>query len=467
MGTTARERNRGGIPARARSAILPTGRRRAGVATALLAAALGAGGMVPADVGAQEATPDRIEKANITTEGAQSVGPAGIQPQWPEGSISADGSVVAFWSFAPDLVPGDVCCTTDVFVRDFDTGVTERVPGTQGVTDHFAVSPDGRYVAYGTWVGALVGGPPDDRRPWVAVYDRRTGQTRPAVELSDELSAVSAPLYLDSGYLSTVQQASDGSAPYQTTGHRPCDVARLRRVSLSDDGRWCATVIGDPNALPPADESGLVLQATTGPERTAILDDELTVDGEVPNGQLWPVAQSSTGRFLAFSSSASNHVEGDTNGFDDVFVADRDPDGNGDLDEQATLPVERISRAADGGDAGGGSQSAAISADGRFVVFNSWAPDLVVGDGNDITDLFRHDRARGETERITVAVDGGDPSGTILNYAISADGTRVAFDSWANDLVPEDTSWFDVFRWAEGDRAGGSSTGSTDHASTG
>src|SRR5262245_61019314 len=109
---------------------------------------------------------------------------------------------------------------------------------------------------------------------------------------------------------------------------------------------------------------------------------------------------SDDGRLIAFSSEADNLVPGDGNGVFDIFVRDR-----------LAQTTERVSVASDGSEANGGSFEPKISANGRFVAFSSVATNLVPGDGNATGDVFVHDRDTGETERVSRAIDGGDPDG--------------------------------------------------------
>src|ERR687892_5749 len=102
---------------------------------------------------------------------------------------------------------------------------------------------------------------------------------------------------------------------------------------------------------------------------------------------------SADGRFVAFASLATNLVPGDTNDSEDVFVRDR-----------ATGQTTRVSVASNGAQADDWSfPTPSISADGRFVAFTSFATNLVPGDTNGIDDVFVHDRATGETTRVSVA----------------------------------------------------------------
>src|SRR5207245_11479639 len=124
-------------------------------------------------------------------------------------------------------------------------------------------------------------------------------------------------------------------------------------------------------------------------------------DGTEGNDVSRGSALSADGRFLAFDSAAADLVAGDTNRVSDVFVHDRQ-----------TGTTERVSVASDGAQGNGSSGllsfafPPALSADGRFVAFVSFATNLVAGDTNGATDVFVRDRQAGTTERVSVASDG-------------------------------------------------------------
>jgi Tol biopolymer transport system component len=156
-------------------------------------------------------------------------------------------------------------------------------------------------------------------------------------------------------------------------------------------------------------------------------------DGTQGNGRTgtyyFGLSISGDGRYVAFESDASNLVPGDTNNETDVFVHDRE-----------TGETTLVSGASDGTQGDDSSQAADISADGRYVAFDSGADNLVPGCRGSV---FVHDRETGETSCVSVASDGtpgygGTPS-------ISADGRYVAFESYDGDLVPGDTTGSDVF----------------------
>lgn len=141
---------------------------------------------------------------------------------------------------------------------------------------------------------------------------------------------------------------------------------------------------------------------------------------------------SADGQVVAFYSDATNLVAGDTNAQPDVFVRLR-----------AGNSTERVSVATDGTQGNGPSVNPSISADGRFVAFQSRASNLVSNDTNNAADIFVRDRANNTTERIC---DGTQPNRFSFTPSISADGRFVAFASAATNLVPDDTnSHLDIF----------------------
>jgi Tol biopolymer transport system component len=141
------------------------------------------------------------------------------------------------------------------------------------------------------------------------------------------------------------------------------------------------------------------------------------------------------GRYVAFRSSASNLVAGDTNAADDVFLHDR-----------LARTTERVSVSASGTQATGPSTEPAISGDGRYVAFRSSAANLVSGDTNEADDVFLRDRTSGTTTRVSVGPSAVQANAGSTAPAVSANGGVVAFESTASNLVAGDTnSASDVF----------------------
>ena len=113
----------------------------------------------------------------------------------------------------------------------------------------------------------------------------------------------------------------------------------------------------------------------------------------------------------------------------------------------ANAKTKRVSIKQGGGDANGESFASSISANGRFVAFNSDASDLIGNDGNRSTDVFVFDHKKKKTRRVSLKQGGGDTNGLSSGPSISADGRFVAFQSDASDLIGNDgNSKRDVFR---------------------
>lgn len=152
------------------------------------------------------------------------------------------------------------------------------------------------------------------------------------------------------------------------------------------------------------------------------------VGGPVSINNLRPPAISADDRFVAFTSSAAL-VSDDTNGLDDIYLYDR-----------TTRSLTRASTASDGSQGNAASLRPQLSGDGRYVVFDSAATNLVAGDTNGKLDVFRHDRVTGETLRISVSTAGAQGTGQSADAHISEDGNLVAFTSNAFELVANDAN---------------------------
>ena len=147
------------------------------------------------------------------------------------------------------------------------------------------------------------------------------------------------------------------------------------------------------------------------------------------------VAINADGRYVVFQSVANDLVPNDTNGSHDIFLRDRD-----------SGTTTRVSESSLGAQGNAGSLLPSISADGRYIAFQSTATNLVVGDTNAASDVFVHDRVTGATSRVSVSTNGTQGNNGSYVAAISADGMTVAFCSDASNLVSGDTNALrDVF----------------------
>lgn len=202
-----------------------------------------------------------------------------------------------------------------------------------------------------------------------------------------------------------------------------------KRPSISGDGRFVAFE-SDASNLVPNDTNAstdiFVKDRQTG-EVTRVSVDSAGLQADQGSGG---AAISSDGRFVAFVSDATNLVANDTNGATDVFVRDRQLG--------TTL---RVSVSSSGEQANAFSDfPLAISSEGRYVVFNSDATNLVANDTNGVTDVFLRDTQTGVTERVSIASDGSQANNSSSSPSVSANGQLVTFTSNASNLVSSDTN---------------------------
>lgn len=338
------------------------------------------------------------------------------------GSLSATGRFVVFTSQATNLVAGDTNGNSDVFLRDRQLGVTERISvssgGTQGNSfsgiekpaNH--CSPDGRFVVFESDSTNLVAGDTNGSRD-VFVRDRcsSNGTAVPGCTVSTVRVSVSSAGTQANGRTDSSSISADGNI-----------------VTFSGDSVTTNLVPGDTNAQRDVFVRNRLANTT---ERVSV-----SSAGTQANGLSNSSSISADGRFIAFYSEATNLVPGDGNGVADVFVRDR-----------TMGETRRVSVSSSGTEGDGAAQvieavhgAVQISADGRFVVFGSLASNLVPSDTNGAADVFVHDLLSGATSRASVASPGGAQGGGASGFtvAISSDGKFVAFESDATNLVPGD-----------------------------
>jgi Tol biopolymer transport system component len=309
--------------------------------------------------------------------------------------VSADGRFVAFVSQADNLVPNDSNGVADVFVRDRQSGTTERVSvsssGAQSdwPVDRPALSDDGRFVLFHaigtsnlTETMSASGG------TLAYLHDRQSGQTE------------------------VVSLLGDGEA---------AGLGSIEQSSISGDGRWIAFAAVNGSGLDPA----ILLR-----DRQTGSTSRIAAAPGVFSRPAMPKI-SRDGRFIAFTSFAADLVPDDTNAATDVFLHDR----------QAGTTV-RASLASGGGQIAGASTVAGLSDDGRYIAFSTTALDPVGEPGKIPVQLYLHDLQAGTTERISSSplTEPGDSNSQALFRPLSGDGRLVAFSSLASNLVAGDSN---------------------------
>ncbi|MBI1850899.1 MAG: PD40 domain-containing protein [Planctomycetes bacterium] len=318
-----------------------------------------------------------------------------------ETRISADGRFITFYSTSTNLVSPPTSGTRDVYVRDMATGVTTLVSSSatgvrgDGPSDNPYISADGRFVAFASLATNLVPGDTNGVKD-VFVRDLATGTT------------------------ARVSVDSFGTQSTGDTSEQP---------SISADGRFVAFISAAPN-LDPADTNGtadvFVHDSMTGAtERVSVNSAGEGANGTCLVTALTYTAVSADGRYVVFSSRASNLATGDTNGTADVFVRDR-----------YFGTTTRVSVDSAGGQGNGDCVHPAISQDGRFVAYATSANNLVAGDSNAAEDVFVCDRSTGIARRVSASVGGTQGDSFSNAPCMSANGELVGFTSSASTLVP-------------------------------
>lgn len=351
------------------------------------------------DVFVHDRLTSQTMRVSVATDGGQALS----RSERP--AISADGNHVAFYSGAWNLVPDDTNWEKDIFVHERETGTTARVnlasDGSQANDLSYlpGISADGRFVTYVSYADNLV---PDDINQCgdVFVRDRLLGETRRVSVASDGTEA---------------NALSEGKAI-------SCDGGSIAFQSYATN-----LVLGDTNDMADAFVHDLETGITT---RVSVAS-----DGSEADSHAHEPAVSCDGRYIAFSSSATNLVPDDTNGTSDIFVHDRE-----------THETTRVNLDSEGNETHGHAFHPSFSGNGRYVAFTSYADDVVIGDTNEVSDIFVHDRETGATVR--ASVDSNDNEGNWRSWhpSLSADGRYVAFTSEANNLVLYDTNQFeDIF----------------------
>lgn len=322
---------------------------------------------------------------------------------------------------------------------------------TDGASFTPAISADGRYVAFASAASTLVPGDTNGAED-VFVFDR--------VERTTERVSVSGP-------------GGEGDGP----SYDP---------AISADGRYVAftsaastLTAGDGNeeldVFVRDREKGVTVLASVGPQ------------GRMGDGPSVASSISGDGRLVAFESDADSLVPHDSNHTGDVFVHDlvtgatrvlsvagnglqtESPsfgpaisadgssvafesfsarlvpdDTNGALDvfvvDVPSGNIDRVSLSTDGGQANDRSYSPSISADGRIVAFASFANNVVADDTNGLLDVFLHRRDQKTTTRLSVGPDGAQGDGLSFAPVVSADGGLAVFSSEAGNLVPDDSN---------------------------
>lgn len=365
-----------------------------------------------------------------TRVSTSSAGEGGNGSYSGDARITPDGRYLAFSSDSSNLVDGDLNASSDVFVRDMALGTTNLVSvsssGDQGISASRlpAISANGRYVAFSSMASNLVAGDTNACvRPRAFYFS----------------GALCRDVFVHDRVAGSTSRVSVSSSGKQADGDSGSGL-----VSMSADGRYVAFE-SDATNLVPDDTNACVATrvvlagfGTGTPCRDVFVHDRLThattrvsvsSSGEQGDEDSDSPHMSADGRYVFFTSRATNLVRGDTNGTWDAFLHDR-----------LTRATSRVSVSPSGEQGDSFSFAGALSSDGRFLVFISSASNFAPGDTNDTSDVFVYDRVTRVITRVSVSSSGEGGDAASFSSSISSDGRYVAFDSSASNLVAGDTN---------------------------
>ena len=434
-------------------------------------------------------TPGVIERSSIATDLTEADRDSGPS------AISADGRFVAFISNADNLVPNDTNGVADAFLRDTCLGAppgctpsvvrvslaSDGAQANQGASD-VGISANGRYIAFSsrasnlvpgvnsgvsnvllrdTCFGAGVSCTPttvlvspdvnDSFEPALSADGRYVTFANEIVGGCDYYYGCSPNVYLAMIHDTCVGTAS-GCTPSTAVvslandGTQPNDTSADPQALISGDGRYVTFRSAGSNLVADSGGAGIFLRDTCNGAsgcNPSTIRVAVGNSGVIPAGNLFEFAMSGKGRFVAFTSNATNVVVGDTNGFADVFVRDTcigAPAG--------CMPsTTRVSLGNDGSQSNADNHVASINQDGRIVAFISEATNLVANDTSPFPKVFIRDTCAGITSgctqatlRLSVALDGTVANNQSGPAALSASGAYIAFSSLASNLGPGDTN---------------------------
>lgn len=337
-------------------------------------------------------------RVDLTSSGTS---PASGSVQY-ESAVSQDGRYVAFDTTANDIISGDTNGQPDVFVRDRKLNTIARVDvsNTGGQlangANEFRMSANGRFVGF-IYKGADIGVGSTNGKFQLYVRDLKNNTTE------------------------LISTTSSGGLANDTVSSK---------FEISADGRYVVFSTTSTNIVP---------NDTNGYSDVFIRDRRLgtttllskTPSGNVGNLSSLRPAISCDGAYVAFLSSASNLVSGDTNGFQDVFLVDR---VNNDKISDITINANDYS---------GSNMEMDISCNGEKLLFTSGASNLVVGDTNNQTDIFAYNIPDGGFNRVNVDSAGNESTGSapwMSQNSLDFSGRYVVFYSSASNLVSGDTN---------------------------
>ena len=411
------------------------------------------------DVFLRDRQTDTTTRVSVSSSGAQSTDGYAETP-----GLSSNGRYVVFAANGADLVAGDTNGSEDIFVRDTQSGTTTRASVGAGAAQANgdstvpSISDDGRYVAFRSDATNLVSGDTNGEGD-VFVRDRQAGTTTRVSVATGGGQATGGTSYMAqiSGdgkavvfvSLATNLVAGDTNAK-QDVFVRDLAAGTTSRVSVGSDGSQA----NGTNQVPSISTNGRYVSFTSAAtnfpgggatyglvfrrDRTAgatILVSRSTA-GANAGAYSDDSAISGDGTIVAFASTGTNLATKDTNGASsDVFARVVASNTTETISRYMSVQGNNTTFDADG----------ALSGDGRYVVFSSYSSNLVPGDTNNKPDVFVRDQLTGTTEMVSVTAAGSAASGD--EPSISSDGRYVTFRSQSTSILPSATNGYaQIFR---------------------
>lgn len=370
-------------------------------------------------------------KGTIQLVSTNSAGQSGTTPNPGAGDgsfrpvIDAVGNYVAFTSTANDLVGDDINGKKDVFVRDLTLNTTVLVnrstTGTagDGESDFATLSYNGKRVSFISSATNLVDGDTNGKSD-IFVRDIATDKTHLISRTSSGAVGNNTSGSTTVGSFSTqIAPVISGDGNFVTFNSAASDLVANDSDGLED---VFITSLTFGNAVLATRRNADSL----GSSRTGSGDSDTHIS-----------SVSADGRYVVFTSKASELTANDTNAAEDVFLRD--------LQTGKTTLISR--NQAGTASANAASFAPQISADGRYIVFSSTASDLAANDSNTASDVFWYDRDTDKMVLVSHTIAGIAGSGASLSPVLSADGLFVAFVSSAQNLTSDTTSGKNIFIW--------------------
>jgi Tol biopolymer transport system component len=349
-------------------------------------------------VGAGPASANSLSTTTLITKG-DGYGANAYVGNGRHSAVSENGDTLVFSAYANNLVPVDANNTSDIFVYNKITKqislISTNVAGfaANGASTAPSVSADGRYIAYITEATDLV------------VED---GQLCP--------SGACTNIILHDLYLHTNKLVNRN-----TLGLR-IDASSLETPAISGDGRSVvfqsrsSISLGDQN-----DTYDILWRDTVANVTRLVSVDDFGHTGAQKSSDF---SINDDGRFVAFRT-ASKLIPGDVDNTEDVFLRD--------IQMGTTSLVSAMYNGSPQPNKPTAQPS--ISKDGRYVAFTGWSDQIVPGDTNSATDVFLRDMQLGTTKRISINSKGQQGNFDSQHPDISSDGKYIVFSSFANNLI--------------------------------